>query len=68
MACSVMFSMHAHTHTHTHTHTSSLYGIRQSQPVFWEIVTVNFTAIFDRECTDADYYDWMPWDEVGGGV
>ena len=28
------------------------------------VVTVDFYPIFIRDCTDDDYYDWLPWDDV----
>ena len=38
----------------------SLYGIRSN---LWDVVTVNFSTIFERPCGSSDFYDWQPWDE-----
>ena len=44
-----------------HTTVVSLYGTSSGQ---WRVFTIEFESIFDRDCTDSDYVDWMPWDLV----
>ena len=45
----------------------SLYGVERGHSV-WQVVTVNFSNIFPRQCGAADYYSWTPWDAVGGNI
>ena len=48
-----------------HTTIVSLYGgERGSDSFMWVVVTVEFAPIFQRACTDNDFYDWMPWEVV----
>lgn len=42
----------------------SLYGVKASvTPLVWDVVTINFTSIFERACVSTDFYPWQPWDE-----
>ena len=41
----------------------SLYG--QTTNRQWRVFTIDFRAVFERECRDSDYILWMPWDLVG---
>ena len=46
-----------------HTTVMSLYG--QTTNRQWRVFTIDFRAVFERECRDSDYILWMPWDLVG---
>lgn len=71
--------MDAHMQTHTYTqislttlgvftqpgsHTTimSLYGLTPDQVLV--AITIDFAAVFGRECVNDDYYNWRPWDSV----
>jgi hypothetical protein len=43
-----------------HTTVMSLYG--QTTRGQWRVFTIDFRAVFERECRDSDYIQWMPWD------
>ena len=45
--------------------SSSLYGVYNRR---WQIVTVNFSRIFPRQCVASDYYQWIPQDTVCDSV
>lgn len=47
-----------------HTTVISLYGVEFSTSSTWVVVTVDFKNIFNGNCTDSDYYEWLPWDDV----
>lgn len=47
-----------------HTTIISLYGVEYGRSNTWVVVTVDFNNIFNGNCTDSDYYEWMPWDDV----
>ena len=46
-----------------HTTIVSLYGI-EDRGGNWVVITVDFNPIFNRDCRDTDYYEWLPWDDV----
>ena len=39
----------------------SLYGVKLTSRN-WDVVTVNFSNVFERLCNDNDFYLWQPWD------
>ncbi|CAI7997763.1 VPS10 domain-containing receptor SorCS2 [Geodia barretti] len=47
-----------------HTTVMSLYG--QTTNRQWRVFTIDFRAVFERECRDSDYILWMPWDLRSG--
>ena len=49
-----------------HTPNISLYGIETAgtSQQHWVVVSVDFDPIFSGNCSDTDYYDWLPWDDV----
>ena len=46
-----------------HTTNISLYGT-ETIGDRWIVITLDFDPIFSRSCTNDDYYDWRPWDDV----
>ena len=51
----VSFDLYYHTRY-------SLYGVRQNSAV-WDVVTINFSSIYQMTCSSSDFYNWQPWDE-----
>ena len=41
---------------------SSLYGTAR-QDHTWDVISVDFGAVFSRNCSSADFYLWHPWDD-----
>ncbi len=39
----------------------SLFGVQSNG---WVVVKVDMRPIFSTTCVDADYYNWMPFDDV----
>lgn len=44
------------------TDTFSIWGLENTFPTDWMVVTVSFSNILSRPCNDSDYYLWQPTD------
>ena len=41
----------------------SLYGTPSSNDHVWDVLSMDFQAVFPRNCSSSDFYDWHPWDD-----
>ncbi len=41
----------------------SLYGTAVGVDHVWDVISVEFSLIFPRNCSSSDFYQWHPWDD-----